>query len=271
MGVVDQPPSGAPVFSWIHTDRLGTPLAVTSTPSAGAAQVIWRATYEPFGLVTPAEDPDGDLQDFTLDLRFPGQVFDAETGDHYNFFRTYDPGTGRYLEVDPIGQLGGINVFSYTKGDPINSTDPSGEDSREMWDAVRGAGVLDAYRAGTSLAREADDTASRSQLPGAHNGPRDAYRHCVWQCLITKASGSADSAAVGYAHERAGGRKKPSQPQGEAIMDLKNNAVGRACSADSRSCADSCMDKLTGGDLFSPWGRPMAPPVMSPPATSSPK
>ena len=269
MGIVDQPPSGSPAFAWIHTDRLGTPLAVTSTPSSGSAKTIWRATYEPFGLATPDEDPDGDSASFALDLRLPGQVFDAESGDYYNFLRTYDPGTGRYLEADPIGQLGGINVFSYALENPINRIDPSGRDSREIWDAVRGAGVRDAYRAGTSLAGEAGDSASQSQLPGAHNGPQDAFRHCVWQCLIAKASGAGDAAAVGYAHERAGGRKTPAQPQGEAIMDLKNNAVGRACSADPRDCADSCMDKLTGGDLFGPWGRPMAPPVMSPPATAS--
>jgi len=72
VGVVDQPPSGSPAFSWIHTDRLGTPLAVTNTPSSGSAKTIWRASYEPFGLATPDEDPDGDSQTFALDLRFPG-------------------------------------------------------------------------------------------------------------------------------------------------------------------------------------------------------
>jgi RHS repeat-associated protein len=271
MGAVDQPVSGGAVFSWIHTDPLGTPLAVTSAPSLGSAVVIWRATYEPFGPATLDEDPDGDSQVFRLDLRFPGQLVDVESGSHYNGFRQYDPALGRYSSVDPIGQLGGLNVFSYAIENPINHTDPSGKDSQEMRDAIRGAGIRDAYRAGTSLASEASDTANRSQLPGAHNGPEDAFRHCVWQCLITKASGAADASTVGYAHERAGGRKTPAQPQGEAIMDLKNNAVGRACGADPRDCTDSCLDKLTTGNLFGPWGRPMPPPVMSPPTPSSPQ
>jgi RHS repeat-associated protein len=123
MGVVDQPPSGPPVFSWIHTDRLGTPLAVTSTPASGPAKTIWRATYEPFGLATPDEDPDGDSQAFALDLRFPGQVFDAESGVHDNAHRTYDPATGRYLSTDPIGQFGIVRDATGTPDENLLSGD----------------------------------------------------------------------------------------------------------------------------------------------------
>jgi RHS repeat-associated protein len=127
MGIVDQPPSGSPVFSWIHTDRLGTPLAVTSTPSSGPAKVIWRATYEPFGLATPDEDPDGDSQSFALDLRFPGQVFDAESGAHDNYYRQYEPSTGQYGESDPIGLASGsTNTFAYVGSNPVEEIDPSG-------------------------------------------------------------------------------------------------------------------------------------------------
>ncbi|MDF5946520.1 RHS repeat-associated core domain-containing protein [Pseudomonas aeruginosa] len=36
-------------------------------------------------------------------MRFPGQFYDAESGLHYNYFRDYDPETGRYVESDPIG------------------------------------------------------------------------------------------------------------------------------------------------------------------------
>ena len=37
---------------------------------------------------------------------FPGQYYDGETGLHYNYFRDYDPATGRYLEADKIDVAG---------------------------------------------------------------------------------------------------------------------------------------------------------------------
>lgn len=59
-------------------------------------------------------------------LRFPGQYFDAETGLHYNRFRYYDRSVGRYISADPIGQLGGANVYAYVLNDPLNWIDPLG-------------------------------------------------------------------------------------------------------------------------------------------------
>jgi RHS repeat-associated protein len=59
-------------------------------------------------------------------LRFPGQYFDAETGLHYNYFRFFDPTTGRYIRPDPIGLAGGVNMFGYVNANPIRFSDSSG-------------------------------------------------------------------------------------------------------------------------------------------------
>jgi RHS repeat-associated protein len=48
-------------------------------------------------------DPENDARRITLNLRLAGQYYDAETGLHDNWHRTYNPGTGRYLQPDPLG------------------------------------------------------------------------------------------------------------------------------------------------------------------------
>ncbi|MCP4703784.1 MAG: hypothetical protein GY865_04165 [candidate division Zixibacteria bacterium] len=44
---------------------------------------------------------------------YPGQYFDFETNFHYNWYRFYDPSTGRYIRKDPIGMNAGINYYLY--------------------------------------------------------------------------------------------------------------------------------------------------------------
>ena len=59
-------------------------------------------------------------------MRFPGQYFDAETGKHYNYFRDYDPSTGRYIQSDPLGIDVGLSTYGYVRGQPLSLTDVFG-------------------------------------------------------------------------------------------------------------------------------------------------
>ena len=59
-------------------------------------------------------------------MRFPGQIADAETGQFYNYFRTYQQEQGRYTQGDPIGLSGGLSRFGYVGGNALGFSDPQG-------------------------------------------------------------------------------------------------------------------------------------------------
>ena len=89
--------------------------------------IVWRwDNTHAFGANLPNEGPDSNGQLFEYHPRFPGQYFDKETGLHYNYFRYYEPETGRYISPDPIGLAGGINVFEYANSNSTVFVDPDG-------------------------------------------------------------------------------------------------------------------------------------------------
>ncbi|MDG6894315.1 RHS repeat-associated core domain-containing protein [Volucribacter amazonae] len=58
-------------------------------------------------------------------FRLQNQYYDQETGLHYNFYRYYDPHMGRFTQRDPIGLLGGENLYQFAPN-TVSWVDPSG-------------------------------------------------------------------------------------------------------------------------------------------------
>lgn len=110
-------------FVYLHADHLNTPRVATDSTGA----VVWNWNSDAFGVASANEDVDGDGALVVVNLRFSGQYFDVESGLHYNYFRNYDPSTGRYIESDPIGLRGGVNTYAYVGGNPLIYSDPTGE------------------------------------------------------------------------------------------------------------------------------------------------
>jgi RHS repeat-associated protein len=107
--------TGAGWYYYLN-DHLGTPQKIVNASGI----TVWEAGYTPFGQAGIF------TADIENSLRFPGQYYDKETGLHYNYHRCYDPDTGRYLTPDPIGLAGGINLYAYVNGNPVNMVDPEG-------------------------------------------------------------------------------------------------------------------------------------------------
>jgi len=59
-------------------------------------------------------------------FHFTGREFDQESGLYYYRARYYDSNTGRFLSEDPIGFLGGFNLYLYVLNNPSNFKDPFG-------------------------------------------------------------------------------------------------------------------------------------------------
>ena len=111
-------PAHAQTVEYIHTDALGTPVAVTDANR----NVIERSEYEPYGKVLNRVVKDGP--------GYTGHVEDAATGLTYMQQRYYDATLGRFLSVDPVtadGNNGGnFNRYWYGNNNPYKFTDPDG-------------------------------------------------------------------------------------------------------------------------------------------------
>ncbi|WP_434058583.1 RHS repeat-associated core domain-containing protein, partial [Escherichia coli] len=104
---------------YYHTDLTGTVQEVT----AADGRLVWAGYQAGFG------ENRGDISNsgayFEQGLRLPGQYYDEETGLHYNLFRYYAPECGRFISQDPIGLLGGLNLYAYAPN-PLSWIDPLG-------------------------------------------------------------------------------------------------------------------------------------------------
>ncbi len=103
---------------YYHTDGLGSVTAMTDS----AGTVVQTYSYDSFGNIVSQT---GSIQQ---PYTYTGREYDSETGMYYYRARYYDTITGRFISKDPIGFLGGLNLYGYVGNNPVNWIDPLGLD-----------------------------------------------------------------------------------------------------------------------------------------------
>lgn len=110
-----------PHANWQGQYEVGTLSDGRSTATCGCLQIDWPGGKT----MLDGEKPP---QSAPLYVWFGNLITDKAdgSGQHYMRNRYYDPKTGRFTQEDPIGLAGGLNVYGFANGDPVNFSDPLG-------------------------------------------------------------------------------------------------------------------------------------------------
>ena len=170
--------------NYFHCDQIGIPREMTDSQG----KLLWKGRYDAWGQLI--HDSNRHAQWTTHQpFRLQNQYFDQETGLHYNFLRYYEPAVGRFITQDPIGLMGGMNLYRF-EGTVQNQVDPLGlmvqmiaaywlleglaYVGTAMTGILIGVGVMEAAGA-MEATEESEETNDIGKCPNKPKCPPDVY------------------------------------------------------------------------------------------------
>ncbi|MGV9282663.1 DUF6531 domain-containing protein, partial [Streptomyces sp. NPDC003730] len=245
-------------FYSIVTDLVGTPTEMVTEPG----EVAWQARTTVWGAPLPAPGQDGAY----CPLRFPGQYHDAETALQYNYQRHYDPETGRYASLDPLGLSPGPNPRTYV-ANPFTAVDPFGL-APPCEEAARAAAAkrADAEQAKPGASKQTRPTSSAGLSVPGHQQPFDGASikgggshnlHPDVQAAYDRVP-SHIREQVGGAHSKCGEAEALSKalkagvdPRGGVMAAVNVRAAGNPVHGTPKPACPSCQHVL--GEMGVRW------------------
>ncbi len=106
--------------------------------------------YGSFGELLKFRSKEG-VDPRTSSLLFSTKYYDHEIGLYYYGLRYYDPADGRWLSPDPLGELGGLNLYAFANNDPLNAVDPIGLSPQHVRPPVYNPNLHDVHDRGSAL------------------------------------------------------------------------------------------------------------------------
>jgi RHS repeat-associated protein len=110
------------VYMYDGNGNVGQLVDLSHDPNDPAGAVVAHYEYDPYGNLTAHTGPYAEQNPF----RFSTKYWDAETGLGYWGFRYYNAALGRWLNRDPIEELGGANLYTYGGNEPVGRFDALG-------------------------------------------------------------------------------------------------------------------------------------------------
>ena len=235
---------------YYHNDQIGIPREMTDEEG----NIVWSGDYSSWGKLIQ----EGRLKlDIHQPFRLQNQHYDEETGLHYNFFRYYDPEIGRFTQQDPIGLLGGENLYALARN-AISYIDPLGLSSNDYVDefgdyyGFTAATVKGEASSILILNRTLDDMIAFGLTD------TDQFFHCTAFCKVSKSIAPDRGFALMYGRAKevrdwvkhltgSYGDPKKRLTDSEMIDDMKKdmsvNEYGFKCPS-NQTCAERCEKYL---------------------------